>query len=214
MSAIATYIVGFLAQGFFSARILIQWILSERSKRLESPTAYWVCSIIGSWLLFVYGYLRNDFSIILGQFISYYIYLWNLDRKGVWSIIHIMLRTLLVLTPFIAAAALALHDASAFVAAFFDNDQIPSWLLAFGSMGQIVFTLRFVYQWLYSRRHGESALPIGFWVMSLMGSAMIVVYGIIRLDPVLILGQAVGFVAYSRNIVIGLRTLNVIHNAE
>ena len=76
------YAIGFLAQAFFSARILIQWILSERAKRVVSPTAYWVCSLAGSYLLFVYGWLRDDFAIILGQMVSYYIYLWNLNAKG------------------------------------------------------------------------------------------------------------------------------------
>ncbi len=213
MSNITIYAIGFLAQGFFSARIIIQWVLSERSKRIESPTAYWVCSIIGSWLLFAYGYLREDFSIILGQFVSYYIYLWNLNRKGFWDSIHIVLRTLLVLIPVIAATLLA-HNASKFIAEFIFNEQISLPLLLFGSAGQIIFTLRFIYQWLYSRQHGTSLLPIGFWVMSLTGSAMIVIYGIIRFDPVLILGQAVGFIAYSRNIALGLRTLKITNNAE
>ena len=48
-------------------------------------------------------------------------------------------------------------------------------------------------------------MPAGFWAMSLLGSGMIVLYGIIRLDPVLILGQSVGFVAYIRNLIIGHR---------
>lgn len=37
---------------------------------------------------------------------------------------------------------------------------------------------------------------------------MIVIYGIIRLDPVLVLGQSVGFVAYTRNLIIGRRNDN------
>jgi lipid-A-disaccharide synthase-like uncharacterized protein len=77
------------------------------------------------------------------------------------------------------------------------------WLLVFGSAGQVIFTLRFVYQWIYSARRNESILPATFWIISLVGSGIIVAYGIFRLDPVLILGQSVGFIAYSRNIVIG-----------
>lgn len=79
------YAIGFIAQGFFSARILVQWILSERARRVLSPTVYWVFSLAGSILLFVYGWLRTDFSIMLGQLISYYIYVWNLNIKGVWK---------------------------------------------------------------------------------------------------------------------------------
>ena len=61
------YVIGFLAQVFFSARILLQWILSERAKKVISPAIFWQLSIVGSYLLFVYGWLRDDFAIILGQ---------------------------------------------------------------------------------------------------------------------------------------------------
>ena len=95
MTATWIYAIGFLAQAFFSARILIQWILSERAKKVVSPAAYWICSIVGSYLLFIYGWLRDDFSIILGQFISYYIYLWNLDSKGLWRSVPRIFRIIL-----------------------------------------------------------------------------------------------------------------------
>jgi len=87
----------------------------------------------------------------------------------------------------------------------FHNENIPLWLVIFGSAGQIIFTLRFVYQWAYSRRRHESMLPRGFWIISLIGSGVIVAYGIFRKDPVLILGQSFGFVAYVRNLMIGFK---------
>ncbi len=64
------YLIGFLAQAFFSARILFQWILTERAHKVVSPTIYWVLSMAGAYLLFLYGWMRNDFSIILGQLIA------------------------------------------------------------------------------------------------------------------------------------------------
>lgn len=198
------YAIGFLAQLFFSARIVIQWILSERAHRIVSPTAYWICSLAGSWLLFLYGWLRDDFAIILGQLISYYVYLGNLNLKGLYRKIPKPLRILLLATPVAALAAIAGH-AGSFVENFLHNEDIPFGLLLFGSLGQAIFSLRFVYQWIYSARHGESSLPAGFWIMSLVGSAMIVGYGLARLDPVLILGQSVGFGAYARNLFIGYK---------
>ena len=51
-------------------------------------------------------------------------------------------------------------------------------------------------------RRNESLLPLGFWLISLLGSGIIVIYGLIRVDPILILGQSVGFIAYTRNIVL------------
>ena len=201
------YVIGFLAQVFFSARILLQWILSERAKKVISPAIFWQLSIVGSYLLFVYGWLRDDFVIILGQIISYYIYIWNLDKKHQWKKLPFIIRTLLLLTP-VAAILYMLKDASAFVDQFFRNEKIPLWLLIYGSMGQIIFTLRFVYQWIYSKRKDESLLPIGFWVISLLGSLIIVSYAIYRRDPVLILGQSTGLIAYSRNIYLSRRAGN------
>ena len=160
--------------------------------------------MLAAYLMFVYGVLRDDFSIILGQFISYYIYLWNLDAKGMWKKLHIVLRTVLLLTPVVALAIL-LRDAGSFVQNMFRNKDVPLWLVLFGSAGQIIFTLRFVYQWAYSRNRHESVLPRGFWIISLIGSGVIVAYGIFRRDPVLILGQSFGFVAYVRNLMIGFK---------
>lgn len=195
------YTIGFTAQIFFTARTLLQWLLSEKAKKVSSPTSYWIFSVLGSWLMFSYGVLRDDFSIILGQLISYYIYLWNLNAKGLWPKLHIILKVILLLTP-VAAIILLLKDAGAFFNNFLNNDSIPLWMVIYGSAGQIIFTLRFVYQWVYSERKHESVLPVGFWIISLVGSAVIISYGIFRKDPVLILGQSFGFIAYTRNLMI------------
>lgn len=195
------YIIGFLAQLLFSARLLLQWIMSERAKKVVSPSIFWKLSLIGAYLLFIYGWLRDDFAIILGQLISYYIYIWNLDKKESWRKVPFGIRYIILLTP-VAAVFYMLKDIPAFVDQFFRNDDIPLGVLIFGSMGQIIFTLRFVYQWLYSRRKNESMLPLGFWLISLSGSLIIVAYALYRRDPVLILGQSTGLIVYCRNIYI------------
>ena len=199
MGGYMIYIIGFLAQICFSGRLLFQWILSERAKRVVSPSIFWLLSLLGSYLLFFYGWLRDDFAIILGQLISYYIYIWNLDIKNDWQKIPRPIRYVLIATPFLAIGYM-FTESRAFISQFFQNEKVPLWLLVYGSLGQIVFTLRFVYQWIYSRRRHESMLPLGFWLISLSGSAIIVSYAIVRHDPVLILGQSTGLVVYLRNI--------------
>ena len=139
--------------------------------------------------------------------ISYYIYLWNLNAKGIWKRLGLVLQTILLATP-VVAVLLMIQDAQTYVANFFRNEDIPFWLVIFGSAGQIIFTLRFVYQYIYSHRRHQSTLPTGFWGISLFGSSVIIAYGIFRLDPVLILGQSFGFVAYIRNLVIGFKEKN------
>ena len=196
------YAIGFTAQLLFSARILYQWIVTEKAKKVLSPPAFWVLSILGSYLLFIYGVIRDDFAIILGQFISYFIYLWNLNMQGLWKKVPKVFKILLIATP-IVVSIIMLHDLSEFNAEFLQNKDIPLWLLAFGSTGQIVFSLRFVYQFIYSALRKESVLPAGFWIISLIGSSAIIAYAAFRLDPVLLFGQSFGFVAYLRNLIIG-----------
>lgn len=203
--------IGLLAQLLFSARILVQWILSERAKRVLSPSVFWILSLAGSFLLCLYGWLRDDFSILLGQFLSYYIYLWNLKEKGVWRKMYPAIRGILLGMP-VAALGGMLKDPADFAHAFFRNEQIPFGLLLFGSAGQLLFTLRFIYQWAYSYRRGESVLPPGFWWMSLAGSSVILLYGWLRADLVLILGQSFGLVAYSRNLGIWYRQLKSVRH--
>ncbi len=197
--------VGLLAQGFFSLRMLHQWIKTERAKKIISPALFWVFSICGAYLLMLYGWLRNDFAIILGQFISYYIYLWNLKANGIWQKCARIVRAVLLLTPPAAAVSLGLSGVNV-TEILFKNPDIPLPLLVFGCMSQALFTLRFVYQWWYSSRHHVSVLPMGFWIISLTGSLLICLYAVLRLDIVLILGQVLGLVAYARNIVIGLKS--------
>lgn len=198
------YVIGFLAQALFSARILVQWIMSERARRVLSPTIFWVLSLVASCMLCIYGMLRDDFAIVIGQVIAYYVYIWNLNIKGAWTKLPQLLRIILFILPF-GLAIMVAHDAQDAVARFFGNEDIPLWLLIYGSAGQIIFTFRFIYQWLYSCKRGESELPGGFWIISLTGSLIIVSYAILRHDPVLILGQGVGIIAYTRNLMLWYR---------
>lgn len=75
-------------------------------------------------------------------------------------------------------------------------------LVWFGLLGQIVFMLRFVVQWFQSEREGRSVVPIAFWYLSLVGGGMLLVYGILDVDPVIILGQSLGMAIYVRNLVL------------
>lgn len=198
------YSIGFAAQFFFAGRTLFQWLDSEREHTVTSPAAYWGLSLAGAFLMFIYGVLRDDFSILLGQIISYSVYIWNLDAKGVWKQLGKVVRAVLILTP-VVAVVLLLHDAGRVLDNMFRNESIPLWLIVFGSAGQVIFTLRFVYQWFYSHRIQKSVLPRGFWIISLVGSGVILSYGIFRKDPVLILGQSFGFLVYMRNLMLGFK---------
>lgn len=98
-----TYAIGFLAQLLFSARLVSQWFLSEKSKEVENPTIYWKLSLIASILLFIYGYLRQDLAIMAGQAFVYLIYFRNLQLKKQWKSSGLILKSLVVISPVILA---------------------------------------------------------------------------------------------------------------
>ena len=91
----------------------------------------------------------------------------------------------------------------------FRNEQIPLWLLLLGTAGQVIFSFRFIYQWIYSEKEKESVLPAIFWMISIAGSLIIFIYSIFRLDPVLFLSNLFGLFVYIRNLLIyfGKRSL-------
>ena len=71
-------IVGFLAQGFFASRFLVQWIVSEKRKESVMPLYFWYSSVFGGLLLLVYAIHILDPVFILGQSMGLLIYFRNL----------------------------------------------------------------------------------------------------------------------------------------
>ncbi|MCJ7757768.1 MAG: lipid-A-disaccharide synthase N-terminal domain-containing protein [Gillisia sp.] len=201
MSSWQIYSIGFAAQILFSGRLFIQWFLSEKNKKVLTPSVFWKLSLIASFLLFVYGYLRDDFSIMLGQAITYFIYIRNLQLQGEWNKLPKFFRIFLYFFP-VLIIIYSYNNNTYDIQKLLFNEAIPFWLLILGSTAQIVFNLRFLYQWIYSERMKESVLPLGFWFLSLIGSTMILVYAIIRKDPVLFVGHIMGILIYTRNIII------------
>lgn len=69
-----------------------------------------------------------------------------------------------------------------------------------GLIGQGMFSMRFIVQWLASERAGKSVIPFSIWIFSLGGSFLLLLYAVYRRDPIFILGQAPNLLIYSRNI--------------
>lgn len=187
-SPIWVYLIGFAGMGIYGLRILIQWYLSERSRQVESPGIYWVLSSIGAIILYVYGWLRKDFSIIFGESVGYYIYMWNIGVMGLYKKVPRILIVLQAVFPLVILA-LIVRDIPTFADTFLHNKDVPLWLLLFGVLAQLTYELRSVYQLIYSYKRHQSVLPMGHWIIAVIGSAMIITYGIIRHDWVLSIGQ-------------------------
>jgi len=84
---------------------------------------------------------------------------------------------------------------------YFNNlSQIEIIFLIIGFVGQGLFASRFIVQWIYSEKKGESQIPIVFWYLSIFGGIGLLIYAIFRKDPVIILGQSFGLFIYLRNL--------------
>jgi lipid-A-disaccharide synthase-like uncharacterized protein len=76
---------------------------------------------------------------------------------------------------------------------------IDGWVIL-GFVGQFLFTMRFLIQWLASERAGRSVVPLAFWFFSIGGGVLLFIYAVYRADPVFVLGQGLGLLIYLRNL--------------
>lgn len=88
--------------------------------------------------------------------------------------------------------------------AVFDFLNVQSWFefwwVVFGLGGQLMFSGRFIVQWIASEKAGRSVIPLAFWYFSIAGGVILFAYAVYRQDPVFILGQSLGLFIYSRNL--------------
>jgi len=77
---------------------------------------------------------------------------------------------------------------------------IEVWLFVFGLFAQSMFFMRFLVQWIVTERARKSVVPEAFWYFSITGGILMFTYGILREDPVIMLGQTTGIIIYSRNL--------------
>jgi lipid-A-disaccharide synthase-like uncharacterized protein len=196
--------LGFVGQAMFGGRTVAQWIIAEREGRIVSPVIFWVFSVIGSSVFLLYGIFRQDAVIVVGQSISFYIYVRNLALKGTWGTLPMFVRVPMLFIP--PVLLLFAGDMN-----FTFNLTDP--FLIVGMTGQLMLNFRYFYQWYFSERAHESILPLGFWIISAGASIMVVTYSIYRDDIVLLVAQSLGLIAYARNIYLHFRsnTISVGH---
>jgi lipid-A-disaccharide synthase-like uncharacterized protein len=74
--------------------------------------------------------------------------------------------------------------------------------LVIGFGGQLMFSARFLVQWLASEKRRASVVPPVFWYLSIAGGLTLLMYAIYQRDPVFIAGQLTGVLIYARNLML------------
>ncbi len=80
------------------------------------------------------------------------------------------------------------------------DNAVEFWWVVFGLGGQLMFSARFIVQWIASEKAKRSTVPVAFWYFSIAGGIILFTYAVYRADPVFILGQSLGIFIYSRNL--------------
>jgi lipid-A-disaccharide synthase-like uncharacterized protein len=189
--------LGFFAQSLFGIRLLIQLYLSEKAGKSVSPTIFWHISLLASFLFLTYGIIREDTVIIIGQSLSYLIYIRNLQLKGAWQRLRLSIRLLVFALPI--GAWLWICRKPDGLQQLFSGDSLISFWPILGTIGMLMLNLRYLYQWYKSEQEKKSVLPFGFWVISGLASLLVVLYAYQKRDPVLIVSQGMGLIFYIRN---------------
>ncbi len=77
--------------------------------------------------------------------------------------------------------------------------------LVFGIVAQILFAMRFVVQWIASEKAGRSVMPVAFWFFSMAGGTLTLIYGLVKREPIIIIGQVLAVFIYVRNLQLIIR---------
>lgn len=68
---------GWIAQGLFAGRMIVQWWASERCGRSVVPNAFWYLSLIGGSMLLAYTIHIGDLVLIVGAASGLIVYVRN-----------------------------------------------------------------------------------------------------------------------------------------
>jgi lipid-A-disaccharide synthase-like uncharacterized protein len=85
-----------------------------------------------------------------------------------------------------------------------------NWWILLGYVGQSLFAMRFIVQWVASEKVGRSVIPVAFWFFSIGGGVLLFVYALYVRDPVFIIGQGLGLFVYLRNVYFVFREKNLV----
>lgn len=183
--------LGFFGQGCFFARMMLQWIQSERAKKVVVPRLFWQLSLAGAVSVVAYNIIREEPVFVLGGVAQVFIYGRNLLIRGPTS------------SSTLAPVALGLLAFFVWMAWQRPSPGVDDTVfVVIGFVGAVLWLGRFVVQWWVSERLGRPTLPPLFWGLSLAGVGFQLVYAIAAADAVMIVGFVFAWIPYVRNLML------------
>ena len=193
--------LGWIGNGLFFSRFLVQWVASERARAVVVPSVFWWLSLAGSIATAAYAAGVGEPVLLIGTLLNAGLYVRNLlissaNARGT---------AVRKLGPRVATAVgVGLLVITVLVALWKSgrgSSATPVWI-GISIVGQSLWSARFVLQWIRAERTGESRLTPVFWWVGLGGSVCLLSYAIHLRDAVFIAGYAVTPLLQIRNLLL------------
>jgi len=186
---------GYIAQLAFGLRFFVQWLHAEREQKSVTPKSFWLLSIIGNILLYIYSMHQLQFAMSLMQSQNMILSLRNLNLQGPKE-------KQLPFISVVAALILSLVATYSYFSYFSFNWTLhfSSPVHLFGSIGIACFGMRFWVQWWQQEQQKEGQLTESFWWISLVGAIISMLYFLILADWANFIGPFLSIIPYSRNL--------------
>lgn len=197
------YPLGFLPSLFFSSRFFIQWIRSEKAKKSYVDVDFWKLSIAGNAIALIHYFIQLQLIFVLVQSINAFIAWRNLDLIKNGGAKFSKKRLFCFFVSFIAAicALFSCHYFYSEAPEIAEKSVSFTWH-AFGAIGSFVFASRFWVQWFYAEQNRKSTLNEEFWVLSLLGGLLTIIYALKIGDFVSTVNYTCGMIPYVRNLML------------
>jgi len=195
------YSLGFCPAIFFFLRFMVQWIGSEKRKKSHVTPLFWSLSFTGNLLLALHYFIQCQFPFLLIQVVNGFIAWRNLNLLGKKPL---PLRQVLVRLALLLAAVLLLFSMQPggwMQLPLRDIQVVLGWHLL-GIVGALLFGVRFWIQWWQAERRQKSELSRQFWILSIVGSSLALIYFARIMDWVSMLNYSFGLIPYVRNLVL------------
>lgn len=196
------YPLGFISTVAFTIRFLIQWISSEKRGKSVVTRPFWYMSLFANVLLWVHSLIQLQIHVALIQACNAVISWRNLnlmDKEHVSfrSVLYIMGSSLLL-----TIALFAIQGNVSWFRMPFDDTQLPLTWHLLGSAGILLFSSRFFVQWWDAEKQQASTLGTPFWLLSIGGALLSIIYFALIRDYVNLIGPCLGMTPYVRNLIL------------
>lgn len=197
------YCLGLLPSLFFGLRFLIQWLQSEKRKSSYIDPSFWRFSLAGNLLLASHYFIQLQYPFMMLQVLNGFIAWRNLNfmqKKKPYSLnfsLFVLIGIFLLVT---VGFSLQSNPLWLQLPAAIEGENVSLLWHVIGIFGASLFAARFWIQWWETERNGKSVLGTPFWILSIVGSLIALIYFIKTKDIISILNYSFGLIPYLRNL--------------